>query len=49
MGEDASIEFVPLNRVWRMVRSGEADGMVATLRISEREPYATFRRAADAA
>jgi polar amino acid transport system substrate-binding protein len=29
MGEDASIEFVPLNRVWRMVLGGEADGIRA--------------------
>ena len=42
MGQHASIEFVPLNRVWRMVLSGEADGMVATLRTSEREPVCYF-------
>jgi polar amino acid transport system substrate-binding protein len=42
MGRDLSLEFLPPNRVWMMVARGERDGMVSTLRTSEREQICSF-------
>ena len=42
MGQDASFEAVPQNRSWMMIVRGERDGMLATLRTSERERICSF-------
>jgi polar amino acid transport system substrate-binding protein len=42
MGRDVSFELFPPNRIWRMLARGERDGMVSTLRTSEREQICSF-------
>ena len=42
MGQDASFEGFPSNRAWRMILSGERDGMINALRTSEREGICSF-------
>jgi polar amino acid transport system substrate-binding protein len=42
MGQDVFFESFPPNRIWRMLLRGERDGMVSTLRTSEREQICSF-------
>jgi polar amino acid transport system substrate-binding protein len=42
IGQDASFEYFPTNRSWRMVLRGEADGIVGVWRNSERERICSF-------
>ena len=42
MGQDASFETLPWDRIWTMIFRGERDGLFSTLRTSERERICSF-------
>ena len=42
MGQDASIEALPTNRLWIMIERGELEGMIATLPTSARARICAF-------
>jgi polar amino acid transport system substrate-binding protein len=42
MGQDVSLESFPSNRIWKMLLRGERDGIVGTIRTSEREQICSF-------
>lgn len=42
MGQDVSLEAFPTSRAWKMVLRGEADGMLAVSRSTEREQVCSF-------
>ncbi len=42
MGQEVSFERPPANRAWRMIASGERDGLIYTTRTGEREEICSF-------
>ena len=42
MGQEVSFEHLPTNRAWRMIASGERDGLINATRTSEREEICSF-------